>query len=207
MEGAVQVPLGRQRVDDTPADALDRDQPKADILPGYGEVGVGFVDVGRQQRNPELLALGDILGDLGAVFKDRRQQRGHVLLRIVRLHIGRTVGDDGIADGVRLVEGVARKVQDLVIDAVRHGLAHAVGDRAGNVPARVAVDEGLALGVNDGVLFLAHRAADHVGLAEREAREALEDLDDLLLIDDAAVGDLQNWPQQRVLIADLLRIA
>ena len=69
------------------------------------------------------------------------------------------------------------------------------------------MDEGLALGVDDGVLFLAHRAADHVGLAEREARETLEDLDDLLLIDDAAVGDLEDRPQQRVLVADLFRVA
>ena len=68
------------------------------------------------------------------------------------------------------------------------------------------MDEGLALGVDDGVLFLGHGPADHVRLAQGEAGQLLEDLDDLLLIDDAAVGDLQDGTQQLVLVAHLLRV-
>ena len=67
---------------------------------------------------------------------------------------------------MRLVEGVGRKVKDLVIDAVCDILGNAALYRAVDAAALVAVDEGDALGVDDLVLFLAHRAADHVRLAE-----------------------------------------
>ena len=55
---------------------------------------------------------------------------------------------------MRFVEGVVGKIDDLVIDAARDVLRHAVRNAAGDVPHRVAVDEGDALGVDDGVLFL-----------------------------------------------------
>ena len=105
-----------------------------------------------------------------------------------------------------LVEGVAGEVQDLVIDAVGHVLGYAAGHGALDAAALVAVDEGHALGVDDLVLLFRHGAADHVRLAQGEAREAAEDLDDLLLVDDAAVGDLQDRAQQLMLVLDALRV-
>ena len=105
------------------------------------------------------------------------------------LHVSRAVGHDGVADGVGLVEGVAGKVQDLVIDAVGHVLADAPCQGAGDVPGRIAMDKGHPLRVNDLMLFLAHGTADHIRLTQGEARQLAENLDHLLLIHDAAVGD------------------
>ena len=118
------------------------------------------------------------------------------------LHVGRAVADDGIAHGVSFIEGVAGEVQNLVIDAVGNLLRHTVGNRTGNVTLRIAVDKGNTLGINDGVLLLAHGAADHIRLAQGETRQLTEDLNDLLLIDNAAIGDLENGAEQLVLVGD-----
>ena len=56
------------------------------------------------------------------------------------------------------------------------------------------------------MLLLAHGAADHIRLAEGEARQLAEDLNDLLLIDNAAVGDLENGAEQLVLVGDFFRV-
>ena len=107
---------------------------------------------------------------------------------------------------MRFVEGVVGEIDDLVVDAARDVLRHAVRNAAGDVPRRVAVDEGDALGVDDGVLFLAHRAADDVRLAERVSGKLPEHLLYLLLIDHAAVGDAEDRLELRMLVADLFRV-
>ena len=122
------------------------------------------------------------------------------------LHIRGAVGHNGIAHGVGFVEGVAGKIQDLVIDAVCHRLGDPVCHRAGNSALRITVDEGDALGIDDGVLFLAHGTSDHIGLTEGEAGQLTENLDDLFLVDDAAVGDFKNRTEQRVLIGDMFGV-
>ena len=96
-----------------------------------------------------------------------------------------------------LVESIAGKIEDLVIDAVGDLLWDAVSDRPGNLPLGVPVDKGHALGIDDCVLFLAHRPADHICLPEGKACQLTENLDHLLLIDDTAVGDLQDRAQRR----------
>ena len=48
------------------------------------------------------------------------------------LHIGSTVTDNRIADGMRFVESIACKVKNLVINAVGNCLRNAVGNRAGD---------------------------------------------------------------------------
>ena len=55
---------------------------------------------------------------------------------------------------MRLVEGIACKGKDLVIDRVCGLLWHTSGHRAGDAPRRVAVHEGGALGRDDGLFFL-----------------------------------------------------
>ena len=65
---------------------------------------------------------------------------------------------------------------------------------------RRALDEDRALlGHFLGLLF-AHRAAQHVGAAQRVAGENLRGLHDLLLIDHDAVGFLQDRLEQRVIV-------
>ena len=122
------------------------------------------------------------------------------------LHVGGAVGHDGVADGVGLVEGVAGKVQYLVVDAVGHFLADPICQGPGDVPLRVAMDEGHSLCVDDLVLFLAHGPAYHVRLTQGEARQTAEYLYDLLLVDYAAVGDGEYGPEQLVLVAYFLRV-
>ena len=56
------------------------------------------------------------------------------------------------------------------------------------------------------MLFLAHRAADVVRLAQREARQAAEDLYYLFLVHNAAVGDGENGLERGVPVAYLLRV-
>ena len=100
-----------------------------------------------------------------------------------------------------LVECVGSKTRHLVVDLVGHLLGDAVGHAAGALMARLgaAVDEVFPLGLHHVVFLLAHGPADVVGLAEREARQLPEDLHHLLLVDDAAVGDVQDMGQLGVL--------
>ena len=102
LEQAAALALGDEAVHRAPAHALDGNKAVADVRPADGEVRAGFVDVGRQQLYAHVAALGDVFGDLRTVFKHTRQQRCHVFGGIVPLHIGRAVGDDGVAHGVRL---------------------------------------------------------------------------------------------------------
>mgnify|MGYP000700686529 CR=1 FL=1 len=68
-----------------------------------------------------------------------------------------------------------------------------------------AVHKMLPLCLHDGVLLFAHGAADVICLPKGEACQFPEDLHDLLLIDDAAIGHIQNVRQLRGLVADLVR--
>ena len=104
------------------------------------------------------------------------------------LEIGRVIGDLGIAHGVRLVEGVVRKIQDFLVNGLRRRLGHAVCNGAGDTARGVTVDEGLPLGDDDLFLLFGDGAAHVVRLSEAVAAELAENLNDLLLIDDAAVG-------------------
>ena len=107
-----------------------------------------------------------------------------------------------------LVEGVGRKAGHFVVDLVCYLLRDAVGNtpRALMAGLGAAVHKMFPLGFHDGVLLFAHGAADVICLPEGEARQFPEDLHDLLLIDDAAVGHIQNVGQLRGLIADFVRL-
>ncbi|CAN4035212.1 S-layer-like y domain-containing protein, partial [Dysosmobacter welbionis] len=88
-----------------------------------------------------------------------------------------------------LVERVVGKVVDILIDGLGRLLRDAVCHAARNVPLRIAVEECLPLLLDLGGLFLGDGPAHHVRLPQRVSRQLLEDLDHLLLVDDAPVGD------------------
>ena len=91
---------------------------------------------------------------------------------------------------MRLVEGV-----------VREGLEHLpqrVLRRRTVAVHRHAAEEVLLLLVELGLLLLAHRAAEDVGLAEAEAGELLRRGHHLLLVDDETVGGAENVGQRRL---------
>ena len=88
------------------ADALDRVQAEADLALDDGEVDLRRVHVRRQHLDPHLVAGVDVEGHLVLRVHHRRDQRGHVLARVVRAQPGGLVGDQRVAGGVRLVERV-----------------------------------------------------------------------------------------------------
>jgi len=106
-----------------------------------------------------------------------------------------------------LVEGVGGKTGHFVVDLVCHLLRDTVGNAPRTFVAGLgaAVHKMFPLGFHDGVLLFAHGAADVICLPEGEACQLPEDLHDLLLIDDAAVGHIQNVRQLRGLVTDLIR--
>ena len=205
-KGAVCLPLRHDGVDKSAANALDRDETEADVLPRYGKIRVRLVHIRRQQLYAHALALGDILRHLPGGIEHAGEKRRHILPGPVAFHPCRAIAYDGVGYRVGLVEGIGGKVEDLVVNAVGDGFRHPVCHAAGDAAGLVAMDERLPLRVDDGVLFFRHGAADHVCLAEGEARKPSEYLDDLLLIDDAAVGDGQDRLKKRVLVGNLLRV-
>ena len=56
------------------------------------------------------------------------------------------------------------------------------------------------------MLFLGHRPPNDISPAQRVSRQGAEDLHDLLLVNNAAVGHVQNAGQQRVQIGYPLRM-
>ena len=88
------------------ADVLHRVEAEADRLLGDDEAVVGGVDVGRQHVDPHLRAAVDEERHLVFGVHHRGDHRRHVLGRIVGLEVGGAVGDQPVAGGVGLVEGV-----------------------------------------------------------------------------------------------------
>jgi hypothetical protein len=134
--------------------------------------------------------------DLVGVVHFRGQHRGHELGREMPLEPGRLVGHQRVGGRVRLVEAVARELLHQVENRARHGGVDAVGARAG--------EEDLALLGHLLGLLLAHRAAQHVGTAQRVAGQHLRDLHHLLLVQDDAVGVLEDRFQPGVRVAHRL---
>ena len=112
----------------------------------------------------------------------------------MRLQVGGLVGDAAVADGVRLVEGVAGERLHQVEDGVR--LRDAVAQ-----PLR-PLHEAAALGLHDLGVLLAHGLAHDVGLAQRVAGELARDLQHLVLVDDDAVGGVEDLGEVGVGVAD-----
>ena len=85
---------------------LHRVQAEADLALDDGEVDGGRVDVGRQHLDPHLVAGVDVERDAVLRVHDARDERGHVLVGMVRLEPRGAVGDQRVARRVGLVEGV-----------------------------------------------------------------------------------------------------
>ena len=165
-----------------------------------------MVDVRRQELDAALAALIEVLAHLVGRVEHAGQKCRHVFFRIVALEVCRLIRDDRIGRGVRLVERVVREGVNFLVNFLRGLLVDAVCHAAGDIARGIAVQKRLALALDVLDLLLAHRAAQHVCLAERVASELLEDLDDLLLIHDAAIGDRQDRLKLRNEVCDLFRV-
>ena len=148
------------------------------------EIDPRGVDRGRVHRDAEALGvlaeLGELVGDVDVEL----HRGGQELDRVIRLEIGRLVGQQGVGGGVRFVEAVIGEFRQQVEDLVGLGLGEAALHRA--------LHETVALGVHLGLDLLAHGAAEHVGVAERVAGQKLGHLHHLLLVDDDAEGLLED---------------
>ncbi len=175
--------------------ALDGAQPVVDQLVACLarrrlEAVHADVDVGRRERDAELLGVGEQHLQLLAVAHFDGHVGGVELRRAMRLQPGRVVRQQRVGGGVRLVEAVARELLHQVEDLVGLGGPDLVG--GGTLAEDLAV-LGHLLG-----LLLAHRAAQHVGAAQRVAAQHLGGLHHLLLVDHDAVGLGQHRLHQRM---------
>ena len=201
--------LGDCVLDEVAAYVFHRVQAKTNLTVVIGgKAAVGDVHIRRQHLDAQTGALAGILDDLIRIVQHTGEQCCHELAGVMALEVSGLKSHISVAGGVALVEGVGRKAGHLVVDLVCHLLRDAVGNaaRAFVTGLRAAVHKVLPLCFHDGVLLFAHGAADVICLPEGEACQLPEDLHDLLLIDDAAVGHIQNVRQLRGLVADLVRL-
>ena len=105
-----------------------------------------------------------------------------------------------------LIKGIIGKVDDFIINGLCRCFRNTLCHRTGNALRRIAVNEHLSLFFDDFHLLFGNRTTDIICLAHGIAAQGLEDGDNLLLIDDTAVGNLQNRLQKRCLIANFSRI-
>ena len=101
----------RTSLDDLCDDALPHvahsRQPVADrSFRRRREVGLARVDVGRLDGDVQGARLREVRRAAIRVVLDARQQRGHVLDRMVRPQVARLVRDEPVARGVRAIERV-----------------------------------------------------------------------------------------------------
>ena len=177
------------------ARALDGAEPEADPPLTLGEeLPVGVTDGGRGDLDVAASALVEEGLHLVRVAHLAREVGGQERSAVVRLQVRRLVRDQGVGGGVRLVEAVAPELDDVVPDLLRHVPCAAV--RLG------AVEELRGELLHDLRLLLAHRLAQVVCVVEREAGEFHRCEHDLLLVDDAAVGVLQDLLEALVVVGD-----
>jgi hypothetical protein len=181
---------GDDRLDRALADVLDGQQAEADGVALDREVEPAGVDVGRQDLDAQAPALGDGRGDLLGVVAEGGQHAGHVLDGVVRLEVGRLVGDQPVAGGVGLVEAVALERLE--------GLEDGVDDLRRHAPLGRLADELVLLRAQHRRLLLADGVAQRVRLRAGEAAEGHGRGHDVLLVDEDAVGLGQVRLEQRV---------
>ena len=149
----------------------------------------------RLYLEPHGAAFFDEGDDLVRGIHVRRKDRRHKSGWIVRLQPQCLVRHKGIGSRVRLVETVAGELLHQVENVLRRALIHTV--------CLGATDENLALLGHLLRLFLAHRPAQQVGAAERVTGQHLRYLHHLFLVENHAIGRLQDGFEIRVGVLDL----
>ena len=103
------------------------------------------------------------------------------------------------------VESVLCKIRHVVIDLVGGFLRDPVGDAARDALLLVPVHEVFAFLGHDRRFFLGHGPAHQIAPAQGIARQGTDDLHDLLLVNDTAVGRFQNRFQKGGIVPDGVR--
>ena len=200
LKRAARLALGDNRLRHAGTHAADAGQAKAHALLGSRELGAGLVDIWRKHGDAVMTARRDVVHDLVGLARIGRQNGRHVLVRIVRLEPRRLHNQDGIAGGVRLVEGVRCELENIV--------PNLLGDLARVVVLDSAVHPVVVGGLVRAILPVEHRRREQLdlflshGLTDTRVRFALGeaahldgDEHNLLLVDHSAVGFAQDVVQ------------
>ena len=102
------------------------------------------------------------------------------------------------------VKSVLGEINHLVINFVSHFFINSVFNAAGN-SLFISVNKCLTLFFHDIQFLLGHGTAQKIASPQGKAAKALHDLHYLLLINDTAMGRLQNRLQLRTIIMDCIR--
>ena len=159
-----------------------------------GEKLLRPVDVRQQDGYPQPETLVHRAQCFLRIVQPGVEHRGHVFHRVMVLEIGRPVGDAGVADAMRLVERVTGEGFDQVEYLDGHLLVVALRLGAG--------DEIHPLFSHQGGDLLAHRLAHDVGGSQRVTGELLQDQQHLVLVNDDAVGLVQQFLEAGVGVGD-----
>ena len=200
LKRTARLALGDNRLRHAGAHAADAGQTKAHALLGSRELGTGLVDIWRQHGDAVVTARRDVVNDLVGLARIGRQNGRHVLVRIVRLEPRRLHNQDGVAGGVRLVEGVGCELENIV--------PNLLGDLARVVVLDSAVHPVVVGGLVRAILPVQHRRREQLnlflshGLTDTRVRFALGeaahldgDEHNLFLVDHGAVGFAQDVVQ------------
>ena len=103
-----------------------------------------------------------------------------------------------------LVERIFGKIGHIVVDFIGNLLGNTIADTSGNALFFITINKVLALLGHNGGLFLGHCTAYQIASTQRIAAQIPDDLHNLLLIYDTAVGRLQNRFELRTVIGDLV---
>ena len=181
-----------------------------DLTVFHAEFFHTLVDARRQDLDAHVAAVADITRDLRGIAHDARHQRRHELDRIMLFEVARFVSHHAVSRCVRLVERVLREADHIIEDGLRSRAADTVTDTARDfdlaVFVQLAVDEIFFFLQHDGHLLFRHRAAYQIGAAVAVACEIAHNLHNLLLIDQASVGNVKDRRQLRAGVADMGRI-
>ena len=157
----------------------------------YRKVVTALVDIRRQDFDIIITADVDIPAHLIRIT-DNAVEEGRIELRTpVRLQISGFIGYQRIGYGVGFVETVTGEV----LQERENLVAELFGDI---MQLFGTVDKGLAHRIQLLGLLLAHRTAQNICLTERKACQCGGYLHNLLLIQNNAVGILQNRLHQRM---------
>ena len=172
------------------AHGLDRRQSHAQgvLRPPAGLVGgvqhTGSVDIRQPDANAHPVAFVDRRHIAVAVIQPAVEHRRHIFQRIMPLEVRRPVGNQAVADAVRLVEGVTGKGLNQAENLRAHLLRVALLHRPGHKPRAFLRHQ-----LGD---LLAHRLPHGVRLPQRIAGEVLQNVQHLVLIDNDPVGFIQQ---------------
>ena len=119
LERAVLLARGDDRARRAVADVLHGVEAEADLALDDGEVALREVDVGRQHLDPHLVARVDVERHAVLRVHHRRDERRHVLARVVRAQPRRAVRDQRVTRRVRLVEGVVLRLLHVLPELLR----------------------------------------------------------------------------------------